>query len=73
MCELWVHWTYDHLYIPVTCKKKTILGDNNNPFPITSIIAQIKIFERTHQKKLILPLEKYFKTSKDIILGPVDT
>ena len=62
----------------------SIFPGNNNPFSINPTVVWVKIFEKknisfsglrscynrlANRKKLILPLEKYFKTLKDMIIG----
>ena len=57
---------------------------NNNPFSIEPTVVLVKVSEKknisffglrsrynrlANRKKLILPLEKYFKTLKDMISG----
>ena len=57
---------------------------NDNPFSIKPTLVWVKIFEKknisfsglnsrynrlANRKKLVLPLEKYFKTLKDMIIG----
>ena len=65
----------------------TIFPGNRNPFFIKPTFAWVKIFEKNNsfpclkslyyklanRKKLILPLEKYFKTLREILIGTVDT
>ena len=65
-----------------------IFPGNNNPFIIKPTVARVKISEKkninssslkspyhrlANRKKFILPLEKYFKTLKGMIIGTVDT
>ena len=62
----------------------SIFPGNNNPFSIKPTVVWVKISEKknisffglrsrynrlANRKKLILPLEKYFKTLKDMIIG----
>ena len=62
----------------------SIFPENNNPFSIKPTVVWVKIFEKKNISfsglrsrynrladgtKLILPLEKYFKTLKDMIIG----
>ena len=62
----------------------SIFPENNNPFSIKPTVVWVKISEKknisffglrsrynrlANRKKLILPLEKYFKTLKDMISG----
>ena len=62
----------------------SIFPANNNPFSIKPTVVWVKIFEKKkisssslrssynrlpNRKKLNLPLEKYFKTLKDMIIG----
>ena len=62
----------------------SIFPENNNPFSIKPTVVWVKISEKknisffvlrsrynrlANRKKLILPLEKYFKTLKDVITG----
>ena len=61
----------------------SIFPANNNPFSIKPTVVWVKIFEKKkisssslrssynrlpNRKKLVLPLEKYFKTLKDMII-----
>ena len=60
-----------------------IFPGNNNPFSIKPTVVWIKVSEKNiyrssfrsryhrlaNRKKLILPLEKYFKTLKNMIIG----
>ena len=60
-----------------------IFSGNNNPFSIKPTVVWIKVSEKNiyrssfrsryhrlaNRKKLILPLEKYFKTLKNMIIG----
>ena len=64
MWELCMHPDYDYLYIPLTSEKDkfqpqtNIFLGNNNPISI-----------KPNRKKLILPIEKYFRTLKDMIIA----
>ena len=75
---------YDHFYIPFFSKKgkfhpqTNIFRENNSPFSTEPAIVWVKISDffglrsrygrLANQKKLILPLEKYLNTLKDMII-----
>ena len=85
MKELYMHPEYIPLtskqgkFLPQT----NIFSGNNNPFSIKPTVVWIKVSEKNiycssfrsryhrlaNRKKLILPLEKYFKTLKNMIIG----
>ena len=73
---------FQKMQIPAT--QTSIFPGNNNPFSIKPTVLWVKISEKknisfsslrsrysrlANRKKLILPLEKYFKTLKETISG----
>ena len=78
MWELWMNLNYGHLYIPLTSNKA-----NSSQKPTffswkKTTVVWVKIYGKknllqANGKKLILPLEKYFKIFKDMIIGTVGT
>ena len=72
---------FQKMQIPAT---NVYFTENNNPFSLKPTDVWVKISEKknilffglrsrynrlANRKKLILPLEKYFKTLKDMIIG----
>ena len=67
MWELWMHLDYGHLHIQHFSGEKSLLLCGSR-----FLKNKKKIWKAT-RKKRILPLEKYFKTLKNMILGTVGT
>ena len=70
MWELWMNLNYGHLYIPArnqhfSGEKRLLLCEPR--------FSGKKNLLQANGKKLILPLEKYFKIFKDMIIGTVGT
>ena len=70
MWEIWI--------IPLTSKWGKFKPENNiflvkNAYCCVSQDFWKKGFRQANRKKLILPLEKYFKTLKDMIIGTAST